>query len=98
MNGSDRESSTQEDTAGEQRDRTADRRHVEALLDISEEDFLKELEPYEDHCYSGWDEAVSVRSSCCKPFYCLLLSDLLNVTFAQASSVTVWIQWENDLI
>ncbi|KAE8297125.1 hypothetical protein D5F01_LYC03740 [Larimichthys crocea] len=73
VNGSDRESSTQEDTAGEQRDRTADRRHVEALLDISEEDFLKELEPYEDHCYSGWDEAVQGWARVA-PLSCILLT------------------------
>uniref|UniRef100_H3C660 Uncharacterized protein n=1 Tax=Tetraodon nigroviridis TaxID=99883 RepID=H3C660_TETNG len=34
------------------------RKHVDALLDISEEELLKELEPQEDHCYGGWDEAV----------------------------------------
>ncbi|XP_041644397.1 uncharacterized protein si:ch73-103b9.2 [Cheilinus undulatus] len=37
---------------------TAERRHVDALLDISEELLLKELEPFEIHSYNGWDEAV----------------------------------------
>lgn len=35
--------------------------HVDALLNISQEDFLKELEPHECHCYPGWEEAVSHR-------------------------------------
>lgn len=39
--------------------RTTERRHVDVLLDLSEEDFLMELEPHEYHCYSGWEEAVS---------------------------------------
>lgn len=58
VNGSDK-LPTHEDAVGEQPYQTPDRRHVDALLDISEEDFLKELEPYEYHCYSGWEEAVS---------------------------------------
>ncbi|KAG8001497.1 hypothetical protein GBF38_007183 [Nibea albiflora] len=73
VNGPDREFSAQEDTAGEQSYRTADRRHVEALLDFSEEDFLKELEPYEDHCYSGWDEAVQGWARVA-PLSCILLT------------------------
>lgn len=56
---SDKEPPAQEDAAGEQPYKTAERRHVDALLDISEEDVLKDLEPYEYHCYSGWEEAVS---------------------------------------
>lgn len=55
----DKEPPAQEDAAGEQPHQTPERRHVDALLDISEEDFLKELEPQEYHCYSGWEEAVS---------------------------------------
>lgn len=46
------------EAAGEKLCETPDRKHVDALLDISEE-MLKELEPQEDHCYSSWDEAVS---------------------------------------
>lgn len=48
-----------EEAAGKQRNETPDRRHVDALLDISEEEFLKYLEPHEYHCCSGWEEAVS---------------------------------------
>lgn len=59
VDGSDKELPAQEDAGGEQPYSTPDRRHVDALLDISEEDFLKDLEPYEYHCYSGWEEAVS---------------------------------------
>lgn len=60
VNDSDKDLPAQEDTAGEQPCcRTAERRHVDALLDLSEEDFSKELEPHEYHCYSGWEEAVS---------------------------------------
>lgn len=56
--------STQEDALGGQ---TGDRRHVDALLDISEEFFLKELEPYDYHSSSGWEEAVSRRTSSANP-------------------------------
>lgn len=48
-----------EEAAGEELRERPDRKHVDALLDISEEELLKELEPQEDHCYGGWDEAVS---------------------------------------
>ncbi|XP_029702598.1 uncharacterized protein C16orf46 homolog isoform X1 [Takifugu rubripes] len=34
------------------------RRHVDALLDISEEELLRDLEPLEYCCSSSWDEAV----------------------------------------
>uniref|UniRef100_A0A1A8D175 Uncharacterized protein n=1 Tax=Nothobranchius kadleci TaxID=1051664 RepID=A0A1A8D175_NOTKA len=47
-------SAQEEDTAGE-----TGRRHVDALLDISEDNFRKEQEPFEDHDYSGWEEAVT---------------------------------------
>lgn len=47
--------------AEEQRLHTPDRRHVDNLLDISEEGFLKDLEPHEHHPYSGWEEAVSTN-------------------------------------
>ncbi len=59
VDGSVEELSALEDAVWEQPYKTPDRRHVDALVDISEEDFLKELEPYEYHCYSGWEEAVS---------------------------------------
>ncbi|XP_057693850.1 uncharacterized protein LOC130916833 [Corythoichthys intestinalis] len=36
----------------------AQRMHVDVLLDMSEKEFLKEMEPHEYHCYSGWEEAV----------------------------------------
>ncbi|XP_018523496.1 uncharacterized protein si:ch73-103b9.2 [Lates calcarifer] len=55
---SDKELPAQEDTVGERPHKAPERRHVDVLLDISEEDFLKELEPYEYHCYSGLEEAV----------------------------------------
>lgn len=55
--------STQEEPAEEHLVQTADRRHVDDLLDISEEDFLKELEPHENRSYCGWDEAVSTNLS-----------------------------------
>lgn len=48
-----------EEAAGEELCKSPDRKHVDALLDISEEELLKELEPQEDICYRGWDEAVS---------------------------------------
>lgn len=52
---------------------TPDRRHVDALLDISDEDFLKDLEPFEYHCYPAREEAVSkLLSSYEYHFYCLL--------------------------
>lgn len=59
VNGSATEPPTQEDAVGAQLYKTPERRHVDTLLDISEQDFLTELEPYEYHCYSGWEEAVS---------------------------------------
>lgn len=49
-----------EEASGEERYETPDRKHVDALLDISEEELLKELEPQEYHCSSSWDEAVSI--------------------------------------
>lgn len=54
------EASTEEGPAEEQLLQTPDRRHVDNLLDISEEGFLKDLEPHEHHPYSGWEEAVSI--------------------------------------
>ncbi|TNN75780.1 hypothetical protein EYF80_013927 [Liparis tanakae] len=51
---------TQEDAAWEQ---TPERRLVEVLLDISEEDFVNELEPHEYHCYAGWEDAKGDRKS-----------------------------------
>lgn len=50
---------TPEEAAGEERYESPDRKHVDVLLEISEEELLKELEPPEYHCYSGWEEAVS---------------------------------------
>lgn len=43
----------------EQLQGTLHRRHVEALLDVSDEDFWKDLEPCDSHSHSGWEEAVS---------------------------------------
>lgn len=45
-----------EEAAGEELRETPDRKHVDALLDISEEELLPQEEYY---CYGGWDEAVS---------------------------------------
>ncbi|CAL9701778.1 unnamed protein product [Knipowitschia caucasica] len=39
-------------------DISADRRHVNVLLDLSEEETKKDLQPHEYHCSPGWDEAV----------------------------------------
>lgn len=50
---------------------TGDRRHADALLDISEEFFLKELEPYDYPCSSDWEEAVSIRTSSENPYNAL---------------------------
>ncbi|XP_029983825.1 uncharacterized protein C16orf46 homolog [Sphaeramia orbicularis] len=59
VQGTQGELPAEEGSGSEQPDRTPPgRRHVEALLDISEEGFLEILEPYEYHCYSGWEEAV----------------------------------------
>ncbi|XP_044047129.1 uncharacterized protein C16orf46 homolog [Siniperca chuatsi] len=73
VNGSDKELPTQKDAVGEQPYKTPERRHVDALLDISEEDFLTELEPYEYHCYSGWEEAVQGWARVA-PLSCILLT------------------------
>lgn len=82
VNGSDKGFPEQEDTAGEQPYNTPERAHVDVLLDISEEDFLKELEPHEYHCYSGWEEAVSEVVSA----YCLPLFDLVSCGFCASST------------
>lgn len=37
---------------------TPERKHVDVLIDISEEELVKEQEPFEFHCHSGWEEAV----------------------------------------
>lgn len=52
----DMELSWQEDTAGS---KETLRRHVDALLDISEENSMKELEPFEHNDPPGWEHAVS---------------------------------------
>ncbi|XP_077376196.1 uncharacterized protein C16orf46 homolog isoform X2 [Festucalex cinctus] len=57
MDGSDGATPEQEDAVDEQLYK-AQRMHVDVLLEMSEEAFLKELEPHEYHCYCGWEEAV----------------------------------------
>lgn len=59
-----------EEAAGEELCETPDRKHVDALLDISEEELLKDLEPWEALCSSGWDEAVS-NYPCFYTYQCL---------------------------
>lgn len=60
VQGTQEELPAEESPGREQPDRTpAHRRHVQAFLDISEEEFLEELEPYDYHCYPGLEEAVS---------------------------------------
>ncbi|XP_051236485.1 uncharacterized protein C16orf46 homolog [Dicentrarchus labrax] len=73
VNGPDKELRTQEDAVREQPYKTAERRHVDALLDISEEDFFKELEPHEYHCYSGCEEVVRGWARVA-PLSCILLT------------------------
>lgn len=55
------------DAVEQQSCQTQDRSIGDALLDISEEDFLKELEPHKYHCYSGWEEAVSRLNNVSSP-------------------------------
>lgn len=56
----DGEAPTQEDAVWEEEScRTPERRLADVLLDISEEDSMREQEPYEYHCYPGAEEAVS---------------------------------------
>ncbi|XP_071344525.1 uncharacterized protein C16orf46 homolog [Trachinotus anak] len=73
VGGSDEELPTQEDAVEEEPYRTPERRHVDVLLDISEEESLKELEPYEYHCYSGLEEAVRGWARVA-PLSCILLT------------------------
>ncbi|KAG7479556.1 hypothetical protein JOB18_028317 [Solea senegalensis] len=54
------------------------KRPTEVLLDISEEAFLKELEPYEYHGYSGIGEAVCGWARAA-PLSCILLTRRENV-------------------
>ncbi|KAI4830909.1 hypothetical protein KUCAC02_002510 [Chaenocephalus aceratus] len=70
VNGSDKEHSTQGEAVGEQ---TPQRRHADALLDLSEEVFMNELEPHEYHCYPGWEEAVHGWARVA-PLSCILLN------------------------
>ncbi|KAL3065370.1 hypothetical protein OYC64_015526 [Pagothenia borchgrevinki] len=70
VNGSYKELSTQGEAVGEQ---TPERRHVDALLDLSEEVFMNELEPHEYHCYPGWEEAVHGWARVA-PLSCILLN------------------------
>ncbi|XP_059213078.1 uncharacterized protein LOC131991624 [Centropristis striata] len=70
VNGSDKELPAQEEAVSEQ---TPERRHADALLDISEEDLMQELEPHEYHCYSGWEEAVHGWARVA-PLSCILLT------------------------
>ncbi|XP_055010283.1 uncharacterized protein si:ch73-103b9.2 [Boleophthalmus pectinirostris] len=39
-------------------DKTPDRGHVNVLLVLSEEEFMKDLHPYKYQCNQGWEEAV----------------------------------------
>lgn len=55
--------SSEEDKTGSQTRKMTQRKHVDALLDISEEMFLRDQEPYEYHCYSAWEDAVSFSIS-----------------------------------
>ncbi|KAG7230212.1 hypothetical protein INR49_012345 [Caranx melampygus] len=58
----DVEALTQEDAVWEEYCKTPERRHVDVLLDISEEDSMREEEePYEYHCYSGAEEAKKYK-------------------------------------
>ncbi|XP_022045978.1 uncharacterized protein LOC110948652 [Acanthochromis polyacanthus] len=72
VNGAYRDFSTQEDTVWET-ERAVERRHVDSLLDVSEESVVKELEPHEYHCYSGWEEAVWGWARVA-PLSCILLT------------------------
>ncbi|XP_060897269.1 uncharacterized protein C16orf46 homolog [Labrus mixtus] len=63
----------EEDAVEEQPCEKPDRKHVDALLDISEEAFVKELEPFEFHCYNGWEEAVRGWARV-DPMSCILLT------------------------
>ncbi|KAL6113193.1 uncharacterized protein ACO6RY_11533 [Pungitius sinensis] len=69
VNGSDHELPAQEELW----EQTPGRRHVDVLLDISEEDFIKEMEPHEYHCYSGLEEAVCGWGRVA-PLSCILLT------------------------
>ncbi|CAG5854850.1 unnamed protein product [Menidia menidia] len=53
--------------------RAPERRHVDDLLDISEEDFIRELEPCAYVCYSGVEEAVSGWARAA-PLSCILMT------------------------
>ncbi|XP_054866915.1 uncharacterized protein LOC111572296 [Amphiprion ocellaris] len=72
VNGARRDFSTQEDTVWET-NAAVERRIVDSLLDISEESVLKELEPHEYHCYSGWEEAACGWARAA-PLSCILLN------------------------
>ncbi|XP_041840339.1 uncharacterized protein LOC121639239 [Melanotaenia boesemani] len=69
----DWELSAQEEAFGAQLYKTPERRHVDDLLDVSEETFVKELEPYEYHCYSQWEDAVWGWAKVA-PLSCILMS------------------------
>ncbi|XP_069030392.1 uncharacterized protein C16orf46 homolog [Embiotoca jacksoni] len=73
VNGADQKVSTQDDSDREQPYNIPGRGHVDALLDISEENFLKEEDPYEYHCYSAWEETVRGWSHVA-PLSCILLT------------------------
>lgn len=69
VDGANRDFSEQEDTDEE----TAGRTHVDSLLDVSEESFMKEVEPHEYHCYPGWEDAVWGWARVA-PLSCILLT------------------------
>lgn len=58
--GGSEEGPAAEQAAAEQLYESPGRRHVDALLDIGEEELLRDLEPLEYCCSSSWDEAVSI--------------------------------------
>ncbi|CAJ1048807.1 uncharacterized protein LOC117810285 isoform X2 [Xyrichtys novacula] len=81
-------SPTEEDTAEDLLYETPERKHAHTLIDDSEEELLKEQEPSEYHCYTGWEEAVQCWSRV-DPLSCILLTPKMNSKVKQKEARTL---------
>ncbi|XP_043993268.1 uncharacterized protein LOC122842980 isoform X1 [Gambusia affinis] len=66
-----------------------ERTHIDALLDISEQSFMSDLEPYEWHCYPGWEHAVHGWDRV-SPLCCVMMSqkDIAKQKEAESSATS----------
>ncbi|XP_023187937.1 uncharacterized protein C16orf46 homolog [Xiphophorus maculatus] len=64
-----------------------ERTHIDALLDISEQSFMRDLEPHKWHCYPGWEHAVHGWDRV-SPLCCIMMSQKDMAKPKEAESLT----------